>query len=121
MPGLAKAVAVPKIVGGDVVRDADGNLVEADDPIDEEVAFYLCTADGHFFGDPQIGNSAIRIRTLRTGFELEMRDRVRRALLPMIERGDITDVAVSPRPEVRNGTALNFYVVTYRKTDRVTR
>jgi hypothetical protein len=121
MPGLAKAVAVPKIVGGDVVRDADGNLVEADDPIDEEVAFFLCTVDGHFFGDANVGNSTIRIRTLRSGYEVEVRDRVKRALQPMVERGDIADVEVSPRPEVRNGTAFNFYVVTYRKTDRVIR
>ena len=109
------------IVDGDTVRDANGDLVAATDPIAEEVAFYVGTLAGHFFGDPEVGNGSFRVRVLDKRSQVAIRDLVLRALRPMIERGDIKNVRVSPEPVVRNGTAINFYTVSYGPTNAVRR
>lgn len=109
------------IVDGDTVRDANGDLVAADDPIAEEVAFYIGTIAGHFFGDPTIGNGVVRVQTKTKGSLVAIRDLVTRALRPMVERGDIENVRVTPEPVVRNGTAINIFTVSYEKTDAVRR
>lgn len=110
------AAKAPKIVDGDTVRDADGNLEDALEPLDEEIAFFLGTAPGSFFGVKSLGNGALRMYVRRKTSEIEIRDHVRRALTPMLERGDIVDLTVTPQPVTRNGTAINYYDVTYRKT-----
>lgn len=109
------------IVDGDTVRDANGDLVAADDPIAEEAAFLLATIAGHFFGDSTIGNGAVRVHVRTKSSLVAIRDHATRALRPMVQRGDITNVRVTPTPIVRNGTAINFYSVTYDKTDAVRR
>lgn len=118
-PTKAKFALAPVIVDGDTVLDADGNLVDAGDPIDEEVAFYIITRTGSFFGDGTIGNSVYTVLLLTKQSIVTIRDLVVRALEPMVLRGDIADVEVEPKPIVRNGLALNYYEVTYRKTGLV--
>lgn len=114
-------MSTPRIVDGDIVRDDDGNPVLADDDIDERAAFYLTTAPGSFFGDPTIGNAAVRVQVLTRRSIVEIRDAVKRALRPLVERGDIANLVVTPTPIVRNGTAINLYTVSYEKTGIVRR
>jgi hypothetical protein len=114
-------MSTPRIVDGDVVRDAAGDLELADDDIDEEIAFYLTTGPRSFFGDAKIGNSAVRVLVLNARSIVEIRDGAKRALRPMVDRGDIANVVVTPAPVIQNGTAINFYTVSYEKTGVVRR
>ena len=114
-------MSTPRIVDGDIERDADGDPELADDDIDEEVAFYLITAPGSFFGDRSIGNGAVRVLVLTSRSIVEIRDAAKRALTPLVERGDIANVTVTPSPIVRNGTAINYFTVSYTKTGVVRR
>jgi len=120
-PARAKMANAPRILNGDTILDADGNLVDATDPIDEEAAFFLETIAGHYFGDPNIGNSVVEVKVLTEDAPIAIRDAARRALSLMVERGDIENVSVTPSPRVVNGTAINIYLVTYEKTGIVRR
>lgn len=109
------------IVNGDTVRDANGELVAATDPIAEEIAFRIGTVLGHFFGISTIGNGAFRVLNYDNRSLVATRDLVTRALQPMVQRGDIESVRVTPDPLARNGTAINFYTVSYEPTNAVKR
>jgi len=120
-PVAAKIANAPAIISGDTALDDDGNFVEAVDPIDEEVAFYLTTTTGSFFGDSTIGNGVVTVRVYTAASIVAIRNFAERALRPMVERGDISELDVTPAPAVRNGTALGLYTVTYKKTNLVVR
>lgn len=111
----------PLVQNGDTARDSDGNVVDAPDPIEQEMRFHLQTVAGHFFGDPEIGNGVFRVRTRTRRSLVAIRDLVTRALQPMVDRGDIEGVTVTPAPITSGGTAINAYTVHYTKTGTVRR
>lgn len=117
----ARTAIAPLVTDGDTTRDAEGNLLDAADPIDQEVAFYLATGIGSFFGDNTIGNGVYRMRVRTNTTEVEVRDHARRALRFMLERGDIANLTITPKPTTTNGLARNYYLVTYHKTGIVRR
>ena len=117
----ARTAIAPVVAYGDTARDAEGNLLDAIDPIDEEVAFFLTTRVGSFFGRQAIGNGVFRVRVHTNSSEVSVRDNVRRALTPMTDSGQIANVTVTPNIVDRNGTAINFFDVSYRKTNLLRR
>jgi hypothetical protein len=117
----ARPAGAVALVGGDTILAVDGGYVGAEDPVDELVAFAVGTVERHFFGDPRKGNGALTIQTMTRAGIVEVRDRVTRALRSLLDAGVIRDVRVTPTPFVRNGTAVNAFELTYRKTDRVER
>jgi hypothetical protein len=110
-----------KIVNGDTVRDANGDVEEADDELSERVAFYLGTRNGSFFGSKQIGGSVHRVQVLNSASIVSIRDEVKRALRPLLDSGEIENLKITPEPFARNGTAVNYYTVSYTPTGIVRR
>lgn len=117
----ASAMLTAKIVDGDTVRDSDGRLTTAEDPIAEEIAFRLGTSPGRFFGVQSIGNGALRVQIANRQSLVATRDAIVRALDPIVRRGDIRNILVTPTPVVRDGTAINFVSVSYDPTNAVRR
>lgn len=111
-----RAAKAPMLVDGDYTYDDDGNIADAPDPVAEEIAWRLKTNVGSFAGGALVGTGVFRIHVFTSATEVEVRDEVARTLAPMVARGVIRNVVVTPEPYAARGVAVNAFHVTYTPT-----
>jgi hypothetical protein len=83
---------------------------EAVHPVDQEVAIRMTFLAGSFGGDAELGSKVWTIEYLGQDLEAKVRDYVRTALAPMLERGDIE---ISAIPVERHSLGGMAYAVEY--------
>lgn len=106
-------------VDGDYELDADGNIRDAVDPVDEEIYWRLATVVGSYAGDLSAGNGVTKILVASTTSRVAIVRAVKLALEPMRARGVLSSVDVVAEVVSEQGTTRAVYRVDAQKTGLV--